>query len=176
VHHLLFLFFFLHGFSNLESFKPWTQESEALPAVVEASALVLATGSKVVEASNTALAIGSKAMDISAPTLATGSKVAEVSAPVLAIGSKVTIFDYDEEMKATGRAVGHGMIVSLAGGTLHGRIIEEGNVSVAISSIVPGSERVWLYEANDNSDPPMVRLGDALNSVTKWPLEAVKAA
>ena len=79
-------------------------------------------------------------------------------------------------MKATGTAVGHGVIVSLAGGTLHGRIIEEGNVSVAISSIVPGSEGVWLYEANNDNEPPMARLGDALNSMTKWPLEAVKAA
>jgi hypothetical protein len=133
-----------------------------LPVVVEALAPVVATGSKVVEAST--------------PALATGSKMAEVSTPVLAIGSKVTIFDFDEEMKATGTAVGHGVIVSLAGGTLHGRIIEEGNVSVAISSIVPGSERVWLYEANNDNEPPMVRLGDALNSMTKWPLEAVKAA
>ena len=79
-------------------------------------------------------------------------------------------------MKATTNVVAHGVIVSLAGGTLHGRLIEEGNVFVTISSIVPGSEAVLLYEGNNNNDPPMVRLGDALNSITKWPMEALEAA
>ena len=32
-----------------------------------------------------------------------------------------------------------------------------------------------LYESNNDDDPPMVRLGDGLNSTTKWPMEALKA-
>ena len=102
-------------------------------------------------------------------------KVVDATPTALAIGSKVTIMDLDDEMKATANVVAHGVIVSLAGGMLHGRIIEEGNASITISSIVEGSEAVFLYEGNNSDDPPMVRLGDALNSVTKWPLEALKA-
>ena len=33
----------------------------------------------------------------------------------------------------------HGIIVSLAGGTLHGRLIEKGNVSMYVSSIETGA-------------------------------------
>jgi hypothetical protein len=29
-----------------------------------------------------------------------------------------------------------------------------------------------LYEGNNNDDSPMVRVGDALNSTIKWPIEA----
>lgn len=117
-----------------------------------------------------------KVVEASHAALATGSKVVEASVRAVATGSKVTIFDVDEDMKATTKVVGHGVIVSLAGGTLHGRILEEGNVSVTIASIVPGSEAVLLYEGNNNDDPQMVRFGDALNSMTKWPVDALKAA
>ena len=103
-------------------------------------------------------------------------KVVEATSAALATGSNVRIMDFDEEMNATTKVVAHGVIVSLAGGMLHGRIIEDGNASVTISSIVPGSEAVLLYEGNSNDDPPMVRLRDTLNSVTKWPLEALRAA
>jgi len=85
------------------------------------------------------------------------------------------VMDLDDDMKATANVVAEGAIVSLAGGMLHGRIIEEGNASITILSIVQGFEVVLLYESNNSDDPPMVRLGDALNSVTKWPLEALKA-
>jgi hypothetical protein len=44
-----------------------------------------------------------------------------------------------------------------------------------VSSIEPGAKSVLLYEGNNDDDPPMVRLGDALKSVTKWPIEALQA-
>ena len=68
----------------------------------------------------------------------------------------------------------YGIIISFAGGTLHGRLIEEGNISVCVSSIEPEAESVLLYEGNDDDDPPMVHLGDAMTSITKWPMEALK--
>ena len=77
--------------------------------------------------------------------------------------------------KAKANVVAHGVIVSLAEGTLHGRLIEEGNVSMSVSSIEPGVESVLLYEGNNDNNLPMVRLSDALNSTTKWPMEALKA-
>ena len=103
-------------------------------------------------------------------------KVVEAAPVALAIGSKVAIMDFDAEFKSTMTVVAHGVIVSLAGGMMHDRMIEEGNASVMISSIVPRSEAVFLFEGNNNDDPPMVRLGDALNSVTKWLVHALKAA
>jgi hypothetical protein len=93
----------------------------------------------------------------------------------LGTGSNVKMLDLDDENRAKANVVAHGIIVSLAGGTLHGRLIEEGNTSVCVSSIEPGVESVLLYEGNDDDDPPMVRLGDALKSVTKWPMEALQA-
>ena len=101
--------------------------------------------------------------------------VVEDAPSPLATGSNVALFDLDEENKAKANVVAQGVIVSLAGGSLHGRIIEEGNVSVSVSSIEPGAESVLLYEGNNDDDPPMLRLGDALKSITKWPLEALKA-
>jgi hypothetical protein len=44
-----------------------------------------------------------------------------------------------------------------------------------MTSIEPGAESVLLYEGNNDDDPTMVRLGDALKSTTKWPMEALKA-
>ena len=85
------------------------------------------------------------------------------------------MFDLDKDNKAKANVVAHGIIVSLAGGTLHGRLIEEGNVSVCMSSIESGAESVLLYEGNNDDDPLMVRLGDAMKSITKWPMEALKA-
>ena len=94
----------------------------------------------------------------------------------LATGSNFKMFDLDEDNKAKANVVARGIVVSLAGGTLHGILIEEGNVSVRVSSIEPRTEFVLLYEGNnDDDDPPMVRLGDALKSITKWPMEALQA-
>ena len=41
--------------------------------------------------------------------------------------------------------------------------------------IEPVAESVLLYEGNNDDDPPMLRLGDVLKSITKWPIEALKA-
>ena len=103
-------------------------------------------------------------------------KVVEAAPAALATGSKVAIMDFDAEFKSTATVVAHGVIVSLARGMMHSHMIEEGNASVMISSIVPGSEAMFFFEGNNDDDPPMVRLGDALNSVTKWPVHALKAA
>ena len=89
----------------------------------------------------------------------------------LVTGSNVKMLDLDENNKAKANVVAHGIIVSLAGSTFHGQIIEEGNVSVCVSSIDPGVEFVLFYEGNNDDDPPMVHLGDALKSITKWPME-----
>ena len=95
---------------------------------------------------------------------------------VEAAPAALAIMDFDTEFKSTTTVVAHGVIVSLAGGMMHGRMIEEGNASVMISSIVPGSKAMFLFEGNNDDDPPMVRLGDALNSVTKWLIHALKGA
>jgi hypothetical protein len=111
-----------------------------------------------------------------APPLLEASTNVVSDAPLpLATGSNVNMLDLDDENRAKANVVAHGIIVSLAGGTLHGRLIEEGNASVCVSSIEPGVESVLLYEGNNDDDPPMVRLGDALKSVTKWPMEALQA-
>jgi len=99
----------------------------------------------------------------------------EVAPATLALHSKVAICDFDDNYESTYKVVAHGSIVSLAGGMMHGWMIEEGNASVLISSVVPGSETLYLFEPNNNDDPPMQRLGDALNSITKWPVAALKA-
>ena len=93
----------------------------------------------------------------------------------LATGSNVVMFDLDEDNKAKANVVAHGIIVSLAGGTFHGRLIEEGNISVCVSSIESRAESVLLYEGINDGDPLMVCLGDAMKSITKWPIEALKA-
>ena len=101
------------------------------------------------------------------------TKLVEDAHLPLATGSNVKLLDLDEENKAKANLVARGIVVSLAGGTLHGRVIEEGNVSVCVSSIESGAESVLLYEGNDDDDPPMVRLDDAMKSITKWPMEAL---
>ena len=55
----------------------------------------------------------------------------EASSP-LATGSKVKMFDLDEDNKAKANVVTHEVIVSLARGTLHGRLIEEGNIYMSV--------------------------------------------
>ena len=94
---------------------------------------------------------------------------------LLATKSKVKMFDLDEDNKAKANVVDHEAIVSLAGDTLHGRFIKEGHESVSVSSIEPGAESMLLYEGNNDDDPPMVRLGDALKSTTKWHMGVLKA-
>ena len=100
-------------------------------------------------------------------------KLVEDAPLPLATGSNVKLLDFDEENKAKANVVARGIVVNLAGGTLCGRFIEEGNVSVCVSSIEPGAESVLLHEGNNDNDPPMVRLGDALKSITNWPMEAL---
>ena len=56
-------------------------------------------------------------------------------------------------MKATTKVVGYGVIVGLAQRTPNGRIIEEGTVSVTISSVVSGLDKVLLYEASNSDNP-----------------------
>ena len=82
------------------------------------------------------------------------TKLVEDAPLSLATGSNVKLLDLDEDNKAKANVVARDIVVSLARCTLHGQVIEEGN--------------------NDD-DPPMVRLGDALKSITKWPMEALQA-
>ena len=93
----------------------------------------------------------------------------------MATGSKVKMFDLNEDNKAKTNVVAHKVFVSFARGTLLGWLIEEGNVSVSVSSMKPGAESVLLYEGNNNDDPPMLHLGDVLKSTTKWPIKTLKA-
>ena len=109
------------------------------------------------------------------PLLEASMNVVEDAPLALATGSNVKMLDLDDDNKAKANVVAYGVIVSLAGGMFHGRLIKEGNASVCVSSIEPGTEYVLLYEGNNDDDPPMVRLGDALKSVTKWPMEALQA-
>jgi hypothetical protein len=76
-----------------------------------------------------------------APPLLEASTNVVSDAPLpLATGSNVNMLDLDDENRAKANVVAHGIIVSLAGGTLHGRLIEEGNASVYVSSIEPGAQ------------------------------------
>jgi hypothetical protein len=93
----------------------------------------------------------------------------------LARGFNVKMFDLDKDNKAKANVMAHGIIVSLARGTLHRRLIEEGNVSVCVFSIESRAKSMLLYKSNNDDDPPMVRLGDALKSITKWPIEVLQA-
>jgi hypothetical protein len=93
----------------------------------------------------------------------------------LVTGSNVKMLDLDENNKAKANVVAHDIILSLAGGTLHGQIIEEGNVSVCVSSLDPRAESVLFYEGNNEDDPPIVHLEDASKSIIKWPMEALQA-
>jgi hypothetical protein len=101
-------------------------------------------------------------------------KLLKATSSLLATGSKITMFDLDKDNKAIVNVVAYGVIVSLAEDTFHGWLIEEGNVYVRIFSIVPGAEVVLLYGDNNNDDSLIVRLGDALNFITKWPMEPLK--
>jgi len=85
----------------------------------------------------------------------------------LGVGLKVKVFDVDDDKKDEENVIAHAFVVNVAEGTLHGRIIEEGNVSIFITFIVLGSEDVVLYEANNNDSPLLVKLSDVLKSVTK---------
>ena len=102
--------------------------------------------------------------------LEAATKLVEDAPLPLGMGSNVKLLDLDEENKANANVVARGIVVNLAGGTLHGRVIEEGNVLVCVSSIEPGAESVLMYEGNNDDDPPMVRLGDAMKFITKWPM------
>jgi hypothetical protein len=99
--------------------------------------------------------------------LEAATKLVEDTPLPLATWSNIKMFHLDEDNKAKANVVAHDIIVSLAGDTLHERLIEEGNVSACVFSIEPGAESALLYEGNNDDDPPMVRLGDALKSITK---------
>jgi hypothetical protein len=89
----------------------------------------------------------------------------------LATWPNVKMFDLDEDNNAKVNVVAHDIILSLARGTFHGQLIEDDNVLVCVFSIEPGAGSVLLCEDNNDDDPPMVCLGDALKSITKWPME-----
>ena len=107
--------------------------------------------------------------------LESATKLIEDAPLSLATGSNVKLLDLDEDNKAKANVVARGIVVSLAGGTFHERVIEEGNASVCISLIEPRAESVLLYEGNDSDNSPMVHLGNSLKSITKWPVEALQA-
>jgi hypothetical protein len=44
---------------------------------------------------------------------------------------------------------------------------------MCVFSIEQGVKSVLLYEGNNADDPPMLRLDDALKSITKWHIEAL---
>ena len=96
--------------------------------------------------------------------LESDTKLVEDAPLSLATGPNVKLLDLDEEHKAKANVVARDIVVSLVGCTLYGRVIE-GNASVCISSIEPGAESVLLYEGNNDVDPPMVRLDDALKFI-----------
>jgi len=70
--------------------------------------------------------------------------------------SKVKVFDSDEDDNSKRKVLAYGVIVNLAGSMFHGQIIEKGNLSISITSIVTGVENCLLYEGNNNDDPPIV--------------------
>lgn len=44
-----------------------------------------------------------------------------------------------------------------------------------ISSYSSKNENIVVVRGHNNDDLPMLRLGDALNNTTKWPMEVLKA-
>lgn len=107
--------------------------------------------------------------------LEVGSKLLEDSPLPMATRSKVKMFDLDEDNKTKTNFVVHVVIVSLAWSTLHGQLIEEGNIYVSVSPIEPRAESMLLYKGNNDDDPLMVCLDNALKSITKWLTETLKA-
>jgi len=85
------------------------------------------------------------------------------------------VFEVDDNKKDEENVNAHAFVVNVVGGTLHMRLIEEGNVSISITSTVPGLEDIVLYEANNNDSLPLAKLSDALKSVTKWTIEILAA-
>jgi hypothetical protein len=67
--------------------------------------------------------------------LEAATKLVEDAPLQLATWSNVKMFDLDEDNKAKANVVAHGIIVSLVEDTLHGRLIEEGNISLCVFSI-----------------------------------------
>ena len=64
--------------------------------------------------------------------LEASTNVADYAPLPLEIGSNVNMLDLDDENRAKAKVVAHGIIVSIAGDTLHGRHIEKGNASVCV--------------------------------------------
>lgn len=73
-----------------------------------------------------------------------------------------------------GLVVGMGKVINLEGSKLHGVTIPEGCVTVEVSK--SNNDDYLLYETVDLDDPPITKMGQAVNSYILWPLEFLNHA
>ena len=68
--------------------------------------------------------------------------------------------------------VGEGRVTTLAGGTLHGVVIAEGTVSLAV--LQSHDDKYVLYKPLMLDDPPVSKIGDAVGQFILWPTECLR--
>ena len=86
-------------------------------------------------------------------------------------GDEVYLCGYDsDESKA--KYVGKGVIQHVAGGMLHGKVIGNGYVSLAITESL--EDDYPLLEPLSGDDPPVTTIGKAKGHFILWSSECVK--
>lgn len=73
-----------------------------------------------------------------------------------------------------GLVVGVGKVINLEGSKVHGVTIPEGCVTVEVSK--SNNDDYVLYESVDLDDPPITKMGQAVNTFILWPLEFLNHA
>jgi hypothetical protein len=68
--------------------------------------------------------------------------------------------------------VGEGRVTTLPGGTLHGVVIAEGTVSLAV--LQSHDDKYVLYKPLMLDDPPVSKIGDAVGQFILWPTECLR--
>ncbi len=68
--------------------------------------------------------------------------------------------------------VGEGRVTTLPGGTLHGVVIAEGTVSLAV--LQSHDDKYMLYKPLMLDDPPVSKIGDAVGQFILWPAECLR--
>jgi hypothetical protein len=68
--------------------------------------------------------------------------------------------------------VGEGMVTTLTGGTLHGVVIAEGTVSLAV--LASHDDAYVLYKPLMLDDPPVSKIGEAVGQFILWPTKCLR--
>jgi hypothetical protein len=68
--------------------------------------------------------------------------------------------------------VGEGRVTTLPGGTLHGVVIAEGTVSLAV--LQSHDDAYVLYKPLMLDDPPVCKIGEAVGQFILWPVKCLR--